>query len=274
MTKIIVHDGKAHQDDFLAACVCAFKLNAPVFRTKFTQENLEDPNCWVLDQGARFDPELHNFDHHQIEKEICAFTMVLDFLYGEEYRTFQPNLRYVEIFDSYGPSAAAKFAQIPESSIDIINCPIRMAIMQVFSRIDGEVTDSLLYVMREIGREICFQIENTKSLFEILSDGKLIEFEGYKIFNVCDCVMIDGTKHDRLPTKEYCKHKGYEPEIILTKDSRTQNGYRMVSINTDNLRFTPNDLCYFTHNSGFLTNFKNFEDYKVILKEFTKCAKK
>jgi len=72
--KILVHDGKAHQDDFLAACVCIYKLNAPAFREKFKEEDLKNPNCWVLDQGRSFDTTLNNFDHHQIKKEICAFT--------------------------------------------------------------------------------------------------------------------------------------------------------------------------------------------------------
>lgn len=262
--KIIAHDGKAHQDDFLATCVCIYKLNAPAFRAKYQEEQLSDPSCWVLDQGRSFDEELHNFDHHQIEQEICSFTMVLDHFYGKDYRRFLPQLRYVEIFDSYGPSAAAKFAEMPISSTDIVSSPVLTAMMRVFSKIDGEIIDPIYSVMKDMGREICLQIENSELLFKILGDSKYFEYKDIKILDTTKCNMPEGTKHEQLPTKSYCKEFNLEPEIILTIDNR-QKGFRMVSINTDNIKFVHSDLSYFTHNSGFLTNFQNYEDYKKIL---------
>lgn len=268
--KILVHDGKAHQDDFLAACVCIHKLNAPVFRDKFKEEDLKNTNCWVLDQGRSFDENLHNFDHHQIEQEICAFTMVLDFFYGKEYRKFLPQFRYVEIFDSYGPSAAAKFVEMPVGNIDFVCSPIQTGLTKVFSKINGEVTDPLYSVMKEIGEEICIQIESIKVLFKVLKDGcKFFEYNNIKILDTTKCIMPEGTKHEQLPTKNYCKQFGIEPEIILTVDSRRQSGFRMVSINTDNIKFAQNELSCFTHNSGFLTSFENYEDYKKILNNYT-----
>lgn len=267
MTKIITHDGKSHQDDFLATCVCIHKLNAPAFRCKVTEEHIKDPEIWVLDQGRSFNIELHNFDHHQIEEEICAFTMVLDYFYGKDYRTFLPQLRYVEIFDSYGSSAAAKFAGIPIESVDIVSSPIHLGIMRVFSKIDGEILDPLYSVMREIGKEICEQIENEELLFKILGDAKFFEYNGIKIFDTTKCVMPKNLKHDQLPTKIYCKFHDLQPQLILTKDSR-QDGFRLISINTDDIKFVANSLSYFTHNSGFLTNFSIYQDYKKIIDNY------
>lgn len=264
---IIVHDGKAHQDDFLAACVCMYKLNAPAYRSKYTEEQLANPDCWVLDQGRSFDSSLHNFDHHQIEEQICAFTMILDHFYGKEYRNYLPQLRFVEIFDSYGPKPAADFAGIPVDNLDIISSPIHTAMMRVFSKINGQILDPMYSVMKEIGQEICLQIENVELLFKVLGDSKYFEHEGIKIFDTTKCVMPEGMKHDQLPTKTYCKKFDLQPQIILTIDSR-QEGFRLVSINTDSIKFEQNPLSYFTHNSGFLTNFNNYEDYKKILENF------
>lgn len=262
---ILVHDGKAHQDDFLAACVCHFKLNnSKVYRAKFSEEDLASPDNWVLDQGRRFEPDLHNFDHHQLEEEICAFTMVLDYFYGKEYRKYLPQLRFVEIFDSYGPNKAAEFAKIPQESLDIIASPINSAMMRVFSRIEGEVCGSLLSVMWEMGKEICSQIEDTKNLLNSLEDSVFFELGKIKILDTTRCVVPEGIKHDQLPTKTFCKIKNKEPDIVLTIDSR-QKGYRMVSINTDVVRFRPTDKAYFTHNSGFLVGFQNYSDYEFIL---------
>jgi hypothetical protein len=266
-SRIVTHNGKGHQDDFLATCVCIHKLQAPAFRSKFTDDNLLDSNCWVLDQGRSFDFTLHNFDHHQIEEEICAFTMVLDFFYGKDYRRFLPQLRYVEIFDSYGPSAAAKFAEMPVDSIEIVSSPIHIGMMRIFSKIEGEILDPMYSIMKSIGEELCSQIENVELLFKILGDSRFFEHNGIKILDTTKCTMPEGMKHDQLPTKIFCKDRNLDPQLILTKDSR-QDGFRLVSINTNDIKFIQNEISYFTHNSGFLTNFPNYEDYKKIIENY------
>jgi hypothetical protein len=263
--KILVHDGKAHQDDFLASCVCLFKLNSPLlFRQKCDDFSLKDSNCWVLDQGRKFEPEFHNFDHHQLEEEICAFTMVLDYFYGKDYRKYMPQLRFVEIFDSYGPIKAAEFLGMSQDNLDLACSPIHSAMVGMFSKIEGEVMGPILSIMEEIGKEICTQIESTEVLLKILDDAKYIEYNKIRILDTTQCKVADGIKHDQLPTKIYSKINNLEPDVILTVDSR-QNGYRMVSINTNVLKFKPNDLAYFTHNSGFLIGFKNLSDYEAVL---------
>ena len=265
MTKVVVHDGKAHQDDFLASCVCHYKLdNSEVFRGQPSEQDFLDSDCWILDQGRRYEPELHNFDHHQIEQEICAFTMVLDYFYGKEYRKYLPQLRFVEIFDSYGPKKAAEFAGIPQDNLDIIASPLNHAMMRLFSKIEGKVTDPILPVMKEIGKEICLQIEDMQNLLKSLEDSVYFEYKKIKILDTTKCITPAGTKHDQLPTKTFCKIKNIEPDIVLTIDSR-QEGYRMVSINTDVIKFNSTEKAYFTHNSGFLVGFKEYSDYNFIL---------
>jgi hypothetical protein len=264
---IVVHDGRAHADDFLAACVCAYKLNMPVVRAKFEDHMLGDPSFWVLDQGRRFDPDLHNFDHHQIEEEKCAFTMVLDYLYGPGYRDSWPALRYVEILDSYGPKRAATFAGVPEESMDVTLSPIHSSVVDAFSKIEGRVPDFFLRFMEMVGSEVCSKIESRSSLFASIDAGHRIFVRGTtKILDVSNCSPPEGFSHAHLPTKEWSKVRGHDPEVILTKDPR-QGGYRMVSINTDSLRFAPNPKAYFTHNSGFLTAFVDYDDHLVILDE-------
>jgi hypothetical protein len=262
---IVTHDGKAHADDFLAACVCHHKTGDLVLRSKPTESMLEDPDIWVLDQGLRFEPELRNFDHHQIKEEICAFTMVLDYFYGNGYREYMPNLRYLEIFDSYGPKKAAEYAGVKEDSLDLMTSPIHTSILKAFSQVEGRVEDSFLEIMRRMGEGICNQIEVKEKLLDILSSkAKIIDCGGISVLDTTECVMPEGTQHDHLPTKTWCKLKGLNPTVILNIDSRG-NGYRMVSINTDSLKFLPNEMCSFTHNSGFLTVFPNLSDHQIIL---------
>ena len=262
---IVTHDGRAHADDFLAACVCHYKTGTPVFRGVFTDEMLKDPATWVLDQGRMFEPELRNFDHHQVEEEICAFTMVLDHLYGKGYREYMPNLRFLEIFDSYGPKRAAEYAGVKEDSLELMTSPIHSSLLKAFSRVEGLVDDSFLDIMRMMGEEICGQIEIKEKLLDILSrQAKVIDCDGVGVLDTTECVMPEGIQHDQLPTKMWCKIKGLDPMVILNLDSRG-NGYRMLSINSDSLKFLPNEMCSFTHNSGFLTVFPDLSDYRQIL---------
>jgi len=268
MIKIIAHNGKAHQDDFLAACVCAYKLdNSELFRLSYTEEDLKDKDCWVLDQGRRFEPNLHNFDHHQIEQEICSFTMILDYFYANNYRQYMPQLRFLEIFDSYGPIKAAEFVSMPQENIDCVFSPLNFAMISLFSKIEGKVDGPMLVIMKEIGREICDQIENMDFMIGLLEKSNFFEYREIKILDVTKCTLPEGIKYDQLPTKIYSKINGLNPEVILTVDSR-QEGFRMVSINTDSLRFKHNEMSYFTHNSGFLTGFKKYDDYRLILDSF------
>jgi hypothetical protein len=266
--KIVVHDGRAHADDFLAACVCRHRLGYPVYRQPFDDSMLGDSSVWVLDQGRRFDPLLHNFDHHQIDEEICAFTMVLDHFYGRGYREYMPNLRYLEIFDSYGPKKAAEFAGIKEDSLDLITSPIHTSLLKAFSSIEGEVGSPFIELMGQMGEEICGQIETKEGLLAILTNqATLFGYNGISVLDTTSCAVPEGMGQDQLPTKMWCKKNGFNPEVILNVDSRG-NGYRMVSINTDSLRFLPNDKSTFTHNSGFLTVFPDLMDYQTILSTY------
>jgi hypothetical protein len=269
-TSIVVHGGRAHADDFLAACVCHYRLGLPVMRAGFTEEMLRGPEFWVLDQGRRFEPELHNFDHHQLELEICSFTMVLDHFYGGEYRKRMPSLRFLEIFDSYGPSRAAAFAGTTQESLEITTSPVHTALIGAFSREEGLVGGAMIEIMLSMGREICKQIEDLDSLFKAISIGHgLLDICGLEVLDVTRCVPPPGHRHDQLPTKLWCKSEGLSPVVVLTKDTRTEGAYRMVSINTESARFLPNPKSHFTHASGFLTSFMNYGDHVEILERYT-----
>jgi hypothetical protein len=269
--QIIVHAGRAHADDFLAACVCRYKTGAPVLRTDHTLEMLENPDCWVLDQGGEWDPELHNFDHHHLEQEICSLTMVLDHFYGDGYRTHVPGLRFIEINDSYGSKRAAEFAGVTQESLEVTKSPIHSAMLDAFSRIEGLVDGYMAETMLAIGREVCDRIGKSQRLLDAIDEGySIVESSGIMVLDVTRCRPPNGHSHDVLPTKTWCKIKGLDPEVILTKDSRKDGSFRMVSVNLDSIRFLPNHISSFTHASGFLTSFDNYDDYAEILSAHTK----
>lgn len=99
MKKIITHGGKAHLDDVFA---CALALvnrawggmengraatmedaladaceGVVVLRRDPTEDELADPHVLVLDVGGRYEPDLGNFDHHQLPKGTKESAMSL-----------------------------------------------------------------------------------------------------------------------------------------------------------------------------------------------------
>jgi len=259
---VVVHRGRAHVDDFLAACVCIHHTRFPLFRTDATLEMLNDSSCWVLDQGLRFDPELHNFDHHHLKDQICSLTMLLDHLYPEPYRQHIPQLQYIEIHDSVGSSKAAKFAGLPYEGLEIASSLIQQLMLKAFSSIEDRVPDSTYSFMSSIGSELCCRIEQMPSLFEQLNFGaRLLDFSGMKVLDVTGC---NAAEPDRLPTKSWCEKNGMSPSVILNRDPRNLGSYRMVSLDKS-VRFICNPSCEYTHPSGFLTVFAKLDDWQNIL---------
>jgi hypothetical protein len=110
---LVIHPGRGHKDEVLAA---AFLLATgridEVYRREPTAEDLSDPNTYVVDVGGRLEPELLNFDHHQLERDAapcCALTLVLQHLGLLEFaREMFPWFEQVELLDSKGPRVAAE----------------------------------------------------------------------------------------------------------------------------------------------------------------------
>lgn len=259
---IVVHGGRAHVDDFLASCVCLHKTGTPLFRMDADQKMMDDPSCWVLDQGLRFEPELHNFDHHHLKEKICSLTMVLDHFYDPSYRSHLPQLAYIEIHDSVGSSKAAKFAGISYDGLEVASSLVQHLLLKSFSAIEGRVDNPMLSLMSSMGGELCGRIEELPILLSLLdANAKILDFSGLKVLDVTECISDES---DRLPTKSWCEQRGIHPSVILTKDSRRSGQYRMISVNKS-LRFRFNPMCEYTHPSGFLTVFGRLEDWEKIV---------
>jgi hypothetical protein len=119
MKSIFTHPGRGHKDDFLACCIALASSGQYlpyIHRTEdIPSEAFEDPDAWIIDIGGRHEPDLNNFDHHQLPKEhdaCCALTLVLKKLglYDEALLAL-PWLRSLEILDSKGPMAVSKFLE-------------------------------------------------------------------------------------------------------------------------------------------------------------------
>jgi len=154
--RIITHPGNAHRDDFLSVCIAlARNPTMTVFRREPTNEELNGPEVLVLDVGMRHEPELNNFDHHQLERNApaaCALSMYVEYLGLSDSFALQAWYETTKTLDAKGPFATAKELELNKFPFELMS-PTEDILLDMFSEYSNErVADStLLYLMKEIG---------------------------------------------------------------------------------------------------------------------------
>ena len=159
MRKIIVHGGPAHLDDYMAASLAwahaIWKGDLSGFdddtfkgveRRDPTPEELADAETWVLDVGGVIDPELHNFDHHQLPRgsKDCAMTLLADFLgvrsiIGKLFPWFEVRGE----LDACGPFATAKGMGLEWANVSKFMGPFEDLVLDEFRQDPKRVVRSL-----------------------------------------------------------------------------------------------------------------------------------
>jgi len=181
INRIITHPGGAHRDDFMAACIALAHApdDVPIFREEPTAALLDDPYCLVLDVGERHEPELLNFDHHQLARDAepaCALSMLVDFLgLTAAFETLAPYKTTI-VMDSKGPMAVAKSLGLEKLPPELLS-PIEGALLDVF----GEfivVPRWLRTAMRVLGeRHIKFATDKLAQLQWLRTNVQLINVD-------------------------------------------------------------------------------------------------
>jgi hypothetical protein len=158
-TTILTHPGGAHKDEFLACSVLLATYPVPVVRREPSPEDLTNSATCVVDVGHRHEPELNNFDHHQLPKDsvpTCALSLVLKHVgIYEDARAFCEWLEPAEWFDCRGPFATADWLGVDRDVLGKLNSPIDGALLRQFSlQTRLEAGAPLWEVMRMIGQDL------------------------------------------------------------------------------------------------------------------------
>lgn len=174
---IITHGGMAHMDDFMSVCMLAAKFDGDVnvYRRDPKPEELADPNIYVVDVGKKHQPELNNYDHHQLPRDPakCALTLL-----EERFGWGLANLGWfgvVELRDVSGPKAVADkfgFQKYPY----FMQSPVEKSMMAMFQKCYGHlaVDHDLIKMMTKIGEDIrCFAADMDVCLSELPNLAKL-----------------------------------------------------------------------------------------------------
>jgi hypothetical protein len=154
-------------DDFLAVCVGLHfcPLVDFVHRRDPALGELQAPEVLVLDVGMRYEPELRNFDHHQLKGE-CALSLFAAAVkvHGvplSDVFSHYPWYENLRVGDSEGPVALATMHGVSVKTLHALRSPLDRMLLTLFQAgvletgmlralgtglVEGALTDALAYL--------------------------------------------------------------------------------------------------------------------------------
>lgn len=213
MYKIITHPGSAHKDDFLSASVLLATFgSAVVERREATAADIADPETFVVDVGMVYDPEQHNFDHHQDPSLPCAFHLVMKHLgYHDAAEVVFGWYGHMSMMDVRGPYKTAEQLGVDTSILFAASSPIDGYILSCFSRLN-RITDqdSLYRLMQDLGRDMIAMIGQKMTRLELLKrETQVLPLRQFKaIFSRID-------DNPKLSMELYLNHLN-DPQVVMS----------------------------------------------------------
>jgi hypothetical protein len=240
---IITHAGSAHFDDMLAIALI-LATNASTYfeveRREPSPAELEDPATWVVDVGARFEPELRNFDHHQSAECPAAFVLVARYLGIEDTLSVLPWWHFKDSVDRIGP---ARSSQLFGAGDDLVNRnPVESWLVDRFA---AQPADSLP-LLKSFGESIISGATSLKRQVDFWKSGRRLIIAGVP-------AMIAETT-ESYGLEEFRRAVPDPPDIVISLDKRSP-GWRLFRYDGARVDFSRLADCpeiEFAHNSGFL----------------------
>ena len=281
---IITHPGGAHKDDFLACSVLLSNHPVSIFRRDPTEQELEDPEVAVVDIGHQHDPQLNNFDHHQLPRDhepTCALSLVLQKLeIYEDTKEFCSWLETTEWFDCRGPHDTAEWLGVDREAMAKLNSPLDVTMFQAFAKQkEHHPGEPVWEVMKMMGTDLVQYVTGLRG--RINQVAKIEEFwdlgQGEDMMKVAFVPRTEPEVEEASGGLAWrIKELGLEEEVVamVYPDSRG-GGYGMRRYD-DNLALDFSQLSeqpdvHFTHNRGFIAKTSTTEVSR--LKELVLLAK-
>lgn len=272
ISKIITHSGTAHQDEFLACCLILTMAKKQqnfipeIERRNPTEEELNNPNVWVIDVGGQYDPDKNNFDHHHDPELPCSLHLIAEkFGINDSCRSAFDWWDSVDFQDRNG---VLKLYQkiIGEGSHDPVNpknisrfaSPISSTVLKIFSQMENVIGldveewtnallggDIILELMQQIGKEL------TSSLHQFEVDSKEVEVQ--TLNNEQGTQVALCRKANNVARFKVARQKGCE--LLVEPDVREPQNFKITAIDGapfDFRQLAKTENVVFIHNSGFM----------------------
>lgn len=270
--KIVTHSGNSDRDDLYSVAIALAKFGIiPVCRREPTYDELQNSEILVLDVGGRYDPELMNFDHHQIPRDAepeCALSLFLDHLGIEAWFKLQPWYHFLVVTDSKGPLVAVREIGL-EKLPPALFSPVEGDLLEVFaSEVVWSANDPFLNELREIGARLLL---GARKFYDDYQSARAL----------IDVIQINGlngfVQKDRVHplAVRLLRERDYRNEIAfsIAKSDREGEGWTLYRYDDhpriDFTRLDRNEKLLYIHKNGFLA--KTF--YSVTLEETIELMK-
>jgi hypothetical protein len=259
--RLITHSGSAHADETLACAVLlasGLGIDRIERRSKVPEADLADPACFVLDIGDRLEPDLRNFDHHQLPgtaEPSCTFQLVLDWLgLYDGPRAWFPWLEPMVWVDSKGNSRTAKHFGWPEGTVERLESPVELALRDAFSTCtDIKPGDPVWLWLTCIGAWFLDSVKDLEARWVLFQKtGRIIEVRGFQVLFLD---LPPGTRDPGLGLEQIRLRLGGDIVGRIVPDARGA-GYAMKRFDDDPrldfLRLRHDPRIGFVHAGGFL----------------------
>ena len=254
MYKIVAHPGSAHKDDFLSVSVLLATLKqAEVFRREPTEEDLNDPDTYVVDVGLELSPERHNFDHHQDRSLPCAFHLVMQHLgHHDAAMLMFAWYPHMSMMDVRGPYRTAEHLGVDSSVLFASSSPIDGYIISTFASLESLNAQNPLYdLMKSLGENMIALIGRKMERLERLkSEAKVIEIKHLK------AVASDIDDSPKLAMELYLRLLDDENIVMSITPSNRGEGWELLRLGDNTIVdfrvIENNPEIRFVHGSGFL----------------------
>jgi hypothetical protein len=261
-TLIITHPGSAHFDEFFAISLLLAVNNDvdyTIERRHPTEEELANPEIWVIDVGMKLEPDLKNFDHHQSTDTPASFILVADYLGLTATLSITPWWEFKDKFDRFGPFKIAHELGI-ENLLPFIN-PVEEWFLELFEQNPGEVYPQ----MRSFGQHV---ITGARTLFSKFEFWKNAEKRIVK-----NKTVLIGLTNDSTGSQRYSSRMDSPAEISVSYDGRGE-GWRLARINdalgVNFSKLEGDEKIKFAHKTGFIAKTKQ----RIPLNEVLKLVEK
>lgn len=265
MKYIVTHPKPAHRDDLMSVCSALFIEGAvPVLRREPTEEELNDPEVLVLDVGGRHEPELNNFDHHQLPREHepeCALSLYYKARGLHEVMALRKWYRTTVLIDSKGPYEAARVLGLNRFPFEL-SSPVEAAILERFENAEVISGEMDLAGLALIGQSCIEYAKRAKSEFdEAASSVTVLDVKGVQAL----------LWHCKTPEQTQAVRDELYPEagIALSHDERGA-GWSLYRFNdcaeVDFSKLEGDPTVLFAHKGGFVAKTHQLVPLALVLK--------
>jgi hypothetical protein len=267
MYKIITHPGSAHKDDFMSVSILLATLgSAEIYRREATPEDLSDPKTYVVDVGMVYDPEKHNFDHHQDPTFPCAFHLVMRYLgYHDAAMAVFGWYSHMSMMDVRGPYRTAQYLGVDTSILFASSSPIDGYILSCFSKLSSLSRQDAFYgLMKDFGEDFIELVsQKMKRLEQLKKEAQILPVKHLKAL-----VSMIGD-NPKLSMELYLRDLGDDEVVMSITPSVRGEGWELLRLG-DNLQIdfrtvAKNPEIRFVHANGFMAKTRSLLPLEAVL---------